>query len=249
MEQVRANVDPDAASPPESRPTLGRDRAAAPVTDSFVRALVAGDDAEAARHVEALRLQGATLETLCAGLLEPAAHRLGLHWERDTATFGEVTLALRAMTALFEDQAARFPSAVGAPDRGRRALLLPAPGEHHTLGLALVREYFRRDGWQVVGGSAESWSALARRVSTEPFDVVGLAVGSDARLPSLAGGIRALRRASCNARLKVLVGGPRLAERPDLAAQLGADGTAGRAGEAPQVAGRILEAGSASATR
>ena len=60
---------------------------------------------------------------------------------------------------------------------GRRVLLLPGPGEQHTFGLSMVAEFFRRSGWEVVGGTGPESLDPVRAVRDEWFDVVGISVG------------------------------------------------------------------------
>jgi methanogenic corrinoid protein MtbC1 len=63
-------------------------------------------------------------------------------------------------------------------------------------------------------------------VRREWFSVVGVSVGCDARVSSVAQSIRSLRKASSNRSLGVMVGGPLLTGRPDLVQAMGADATA-----------------------
>lgn len=183
-------------------------------------------------YVDGVRQQGARLETLCLGLLTPAARRLGELWVRDECSFVDVTLGLarlqRALSGLC--QLADVP-----PSRmpHRRVLLLPARGEQHTFGLSMVAEFFRRDGWEVVDRGATKASELPELVRRHWFDAIGFSLGSERSLEGLATDIRAARRASCNRITVILVGGPLFNEHPELAPEVGADGTAGDAREAP----------------
>jgi methanogenic corrinoid protein MtbC1 len=108
----------------------------------------------------------------------------------------------------------------------RRILLLPAPGEQHTLGLVVVEEFFRGAGWEVSGGPGVSGSDAGDLVRAGPYDVVGLSLACETRLESLALCIRRVRKASCNKDVRVMVGGNIFVERPELATLIGADTTA-----------------------
>jgi MerR family transcriptional regulator, light-induced transcriptional regulator len=126
------------------------------------------------------------------------------------------------------------------PHGGRRALLVPVPGEQHTFGLVMVAEFFRRAGWDVWSGPPASRGELVRIVRNEWFAVVGFSASCDTRLDALAAGIHAVRRASRNPAVGVLVGGPVFVEHPELATLIGADATAVDGRQATQQAESLL---------
>ena len=103
---------------------------------------------------------------------------------------------------------------------------MPAPGEQHTFGIAMVAEFFRRAGWAVRSGPKTSQQDLLGTVRAEWFAVVGISVGSETRLEALTKSIRSVRRASRNKSIGVMVGGPLLVQHPEIAAFVGADATA-----------------------
>src|SRR6201999_4420852 len=105
-------------------------------------------------------------------------------------------------------------------------VLAPGPGEQHTLGLLMVGEFFRRDGWRVAGGPATSANDAILIVRKTWVDLAGFSIGSQARLGGLARCIQAVRQASRNPNLLVLVGGPLFVARPGLLARTGADAAA-----------------------
>ena len=208
--------------------------------DAFVRSVVAGDTAGDVRLVEALRSAGVSLETLCMELLTPAARRLGDLWSADLCDFAQITIALWRLQQLLREFGPRFPAAIASRDSGLRALLVPAPGEEHTLGLAMVTEFFRRAGWRVAGSPPASVDELRQMAGADWFDVAGMAISCNARLPLLTQSIRAIRRASRNPDIRILVGGPMFAQRPELVALAGADATSTDARYAPAQAEQLL---------
>jgi methanogenic corrinoid protein MtbC1 len=121
---------------------------------------------------------------------------------------------------------ASFLNDTGIPDHGRPALLIPAPGETHSFGLAMVTDFFTRAGWNVASGPATNGHDLCDLVRDKWFAIVGFSVGCDASLDALAAAILTVRRRSRNRAVGVMVGGPIFAMRPDLAARVGADATA-----------------------
>lgn len=193
---------------------------------SLVAQALANDIDGAIAATQALHAQGIALERLYLGLLAPAARELGTRWEDDTLDFTQVTSGLlclhhvlRAFSPAFQAEAAR-----GAD--GRRALLAPVPGEQHIFGLAMVAEFMRRAGWDAWCEPAATTEDLAGMLAREWFAVIGFSVSAETNLETLAGVIRAMRRASRNKALGVLVGGRVFLERPELVGLVGADATA-----------------------
>jgi MerR family transcriptional regulator, light-induced transcriptional regulator len=110
----------------------------------------------------------------------------------------------------------------------------------HTFGLSMVCEFFRRAGWEVVGPTESRSADPVALVRNEWFDILGISVGSDARMDWLSAGIDAVRRASRNRAIGVMLGGPMFVQDPTRAIALGADGTAIDGATAPGVAERLM---------
>ena len=202
--------------------------------------LLKHDASVALAYVESIRDVGAPLGAIYLNLLAPAARRLGELWHEDRCTFVEVTLGLCSLHQVLRSLSPQFVGQAGAAGRGKRILLVPAPGEQHTFGLMMVVEFFRRSGWDVRYQVAEYVDDLMRLVRGEWFSVIGLSVGCETRIESVAPAIRSLRRASCNRGLGVMVGGSIINARPDLVPLMGADATAGDGLHAVQQAERVV---------
>lgn len=177
----------------------------------------------AASYVAVLRARGVTLETVFLHLLAPAAQRLDDLWREDKADFCDVTIALSRLQQLLRELSAPF-EAEGEPSaEEKRALLFSAPGETHTFGVAIVEEFLRRAGWDVVCAPGATLSEIGRLVRQDWFDVVGFSLSCEGLLPELASAIDVARRRSRNPRVGVLVGGRYFNEHPESAALVGAD--------------------------
>ena len=209
--------------------------------------LLKHDASVALAYVESIRDVGAPLAAIYLDLLAPAARRLGELWHEDRCTFVEVTLGLCSLHQVLRSFSPQFVGEAGAAGRGKRILLVPAPGEQHTFGLMMVVEFFRRSGWDVRYQAAECVDDLMRLVRGEWFSLIGLSIGCETRIETVAPAIRSLRRASCNRGLGVMVGGSIINARPDLAPLLGADATAGDGLHAVQQAERVVSLLSAEA--
>jgi methanogenic corrinoid protein MtbC1 len=116
--------------------------------------------------------------------------------------------------------------------RGRRALLVPAPGEQHTFGLRIVEEFLLRDGWTVRAKLNASLDETAAIVESEDFDFVGFTLSGEVLVSALREAISVTRRTSKNRSIRVIVGGVAFAEQPALVESVGADALALKAEEA-----------------
>lgn len=196
----------------------------------FAGLVMAPDAAGALSYVALRRARGMTPEALYLDLLAPAARYLGEMWEEDSASFLEVTLGLLRLQRVMSEIGPAFrgerPDMAEAGERVRRALLLPAPGDQHTFGAAMVADFFRRAGWTIWTAPRAPVRALAGVVRREWFTLVGFSVSCADRLDAVEAVIRAIRRASRNPDIAVLVGGPVFVAHPEFAALVGADGTA-----------------------
>ena len=190
--------------------------------------------------VERLRSAGCSLESIYLDLLAPAARELGDLWTQDLCSFSDVTIGTGRLQQLIRHLNPRLGEEIDIQHDGRRALLLPAPGEQHTFGITMVADFFTREGWEVVGGVSRPGLDPVALVSKEWFDVVGFSVGHITRIESLAIMIAEIRRVSRNRAIGVLAGGPALIDHPELVGPLGVDATALDGREAPQVAQRLL---------
>lgn len=214
----------------------------------LARLVIAPSLEPALLFVQGLRDRGMALERIYLELLVPAARLLGEMWNADYCSFTDVTIGLWRLQQLLHQLSPAFLNEAQPRREGRRMLLVPEPGEQHTFGLIMVAEFFRRAGWEVWDQPLESRRELLEWVRRESFSVIGLSIGSDMRLESLAETIRQVRRASCNAQIRVMVGGAPFVDRPDRVAEVGADRTALDGEQATRVAEELLGAASVSPT-
>lgn len=206
----------------------------------FVRFLLISDVAEIRLYVEALRARGHTLSRLCTDVFTPAARHLGQLWEDDACDFTQVTVALCRLQQVVHQVSWSLPGSAGALRSSSRILLTVTEKDSHTFGLVVVAEFFRRAGWDVIedyGGPARQMSA---RVRDEWFDIIGLSVSTDRRVPAAVTLVRDLRRASRNPRVAVMLGGPLFLRQPQLADEIGADAVAADGNSAVALACGLL---------
>lgn len=206
-------------------------------------AALAINDREAAEaYLQNMLRSGVGFESLCLQLLAPAARHLGALWDADMCEFTDVTIALSRLQGLVRLLSMQVRGRPGTAGRGRTALLVPVPGEQHTLGLTMVGDFFRSSGWTVWADAPGSREGLLGLVHEQHFDLVGFSIGNDKHIQNLGELIRAIRTRSRNPDLRVLVGGPLLNERPQIATLVGADATAADARQAMLEAERLVAA-------
>jgi methanogenic corrinoid protein MtbC1 len=210
-------------------------------TAELVQLLLLREAAAAVAFLEVLQMRGAMPASLYLGIITQAARRLGELWEDDRADFAQVTISMGRLQQVVRALSPSFQAAGVTRTHAETVLLLPAPGGQHTLGLVIVAEFFRREGWHVMGGPMPYGNeVLAGLVGETWVDVVGFSIGSTGQLVALAKTIQLARHVSRNRELGVLVGGPLLLHRPDLVARLGADMTATDAESAVRQASGLL---------
>lgn len=197
-------------------------------------------DTVAMAQVNLLLSRGATIETIFVQLLAPTARYLGELWSEDLCSFADVTVGLCRLQRVLRELSADFEAGGGPGGAGRRILLLPSPGEQHTFGLLMVAEFFRRERWDVSGGSWAQGSDAPALVAGDWYDVLGFSLGSEIHIVALGQVIREARRVARNPALIVLVGGPLFALHPGYADEVGADGVTIDGSEAPALAERLI---------
>ena len=190
-------------------------------------------------YIDRLRREGMRCDTVFLEILAPAARYLGALWESDELDFVSVTIGLGRLREilLVIDQEFEFKPA-GA--LARSAVILPAPGETHSFGAAIVETFFRAAGWRVFDAGCGDQIGVA---AGEWIDVIGLSLSSDRHLADLREVVAKVRTISKNPSISVLVGGRFFDERPGGFRLVGADGGAADAAGAVSAAQSLLDRG------
>lgn len=207
--------------------------------ETLVHLAVNGDAARPEQFVAALIAEGAPLADIFLQLLTPAAHLMGQLWTDDVYNFSQVTVGLWRLQQLLHEQSRHFIDS-RVQTRGLRTLLTPAPGAQHTFGVAMLGEFFTRDGWDAHYEPLSQWSSLHALLKDSWYDMLGVSVSVDTSVVSVASAILKLRKVSQNKNLFVMVGGPCAFTVPDLVQRCGADAMAEDAATAVSTANRWL---------
>ncbi len=189
--------------------------------------LVINRDAGASiAYLRNMRHEGVSVEVLFQDLLAPTARYLGELWDEDVNDIIDVTRGLGHLQKIVHVFSSEFCEEGRQPISNRRALMMTLPGEQHTFGLALISEYFKRDGWRVCGGPSQSVDDILNLVQDQWFEIVGLSASVIPDSNKLASEIQLIRKSSFNTDISILVGGHVFSENPGLVEDVGADSTA-----------------------
>ena len=202
----------------------------------FVSVLLKGVEADALLWIEDLRRKGSSVETLYLDLLAPAARHLGDMWNEDLCDFTDVTIGLgqlHKILHILHDEHDRHQYPV---PNGLSVLLMPAPGEQHTLGLTMVSDFFQRAGWEVAGGPYAASDDPVMLVKKRAYDAVGFSLATSMGLNRLKDCITAVRAAAAPSPVCIIVGGPYFTAHPDQVTHVGADLLVQDASSAPELA-------------
>jgi methanogenic corrinoid protein MtbC1 len=178
----------------------------------------------ATNFVKQLQREGVSNDDIFLKLMAPAARCLGTWWEDDKTDFVTVTLGLMHMQQLTHELGYDFHQAPQNAGTIRRVMLASAPGSQHVLGLAMVSEFFRKDGWQVVVEIANTEREVLQASANEWFDLIGLSVGIVEQIPTLGDLINRVKKSSRNPDTLVILGGPAFLNTSVSAESLGASG-------------------------
>lgn len=234
---VRAHQGTEAASAPAvaAPPSLAQ-------VQAFTELILHATDAALGKAVSQWHRDGLSTVSLCVHLLAPTARELGQMWTDDRCDFAAVTIGLGRLQRLLRECGTGLGTEMEHPVNGRRILLAQPPDEQHSFGLSMVAEFFRRDGWEVLGGIGGAVNDPSAQVATEWFDVVGFSIGSESRLNWLRERVEKVRSASRNRALVVMVGGPLFTLNPSWAEFVNADGAGPDGSKAPMLAEGLLAA-------
>lgn len=218
---------------PGAKPPPHDERAEAELIE-FTALLATHRVADAMARIEARRAAGLSLEALYVQWLIPAARRLSNLWEADLCHYEDIATGMLHLQQLLQALSPGFAVEGACRARGRKAMLLSAPGEQNMLGVFMVTEfyrcvasdYFQRAGWEVWRAPPTSRSQLLDILSTQWFDVIDVCASCEPRLPLLSADLAEMRRVSRNSHVGMMVAGPAFDDHPEFAGRVGADASA-----------------------
>jgi methylmalonyl-CoA mutase cobalamin-binding subunit len=164
----------------------------------------------------------------------------------DKLDFVMLNIVLVHLQKLLHDFSAEFLQESPQACKGWSLLLLTEPGAHHSMGLFMLSEFFKRAGWMVTLGVPQDVAEFKRLFQSDWFDAVGISVSTDRHLATLATVLPQLKAASDNLNLHMFVGGPMALREPERLKSLAAEVVSA---EAPETVARITQAMSLSVSK
>jgi len=185
-------------------------------------ALLSPDQNAAEAVVSRLQAQGVSCDMLHVGYIAEAAREMGLRWERDATSSGDVILGAGRVYLIMRRLRSMFVSARLQRPEKYRAVFANSPGETHTLGVTMAADYLRRRGWQIDVKAGLSHEALVDEIGHEPYPIIGLSASRRTMVFPLARLIVALRISNPGA--WIMIGGRITEVEPDILTLIDADG-------------------------
>lgn len=167
--------------------------------------------------------QGQSLEDIYLQGITPCARLLGDWWCDDRLDFAMTTIASSHLQQLLHEFSAEFLQETPHTANGKSLLLMTEPGAQHSMGLFMLSEFFKREGWQVTVGVPQDVAEFRRLFQSEWFDAVGVSVSTDRHLETLAHWLPLLRAGADNLRMRLFLGGPMALLAPDRLQQIEVD--------------------------
>jgi MerR family transcriptional regulator, light-induced transcriptional regulator len=156
--------------------------------------------------------RGVQVEQIYLQLLAPSIELLGTMWESDELNFPLLTIACtrlqKVMFGLEDIPDKRSTLEATQGQRVGRIFLGAVPGSQHTLGLQMLADIFRKNGWCVEASFARNQNEIVKALESSQYEVIGFSIGSTVLLPALASLISAVRLSKVNGALPLMVGGP-----------------------------------------
>ena len=194
-------------------------------SEDLGRACIDPDGSKAEVFVRQALAQDFDIESLYLDAIPQAARLFHDWWASDDIDFIAVTHGIFRLEQLIYNLSADF--VMGGrhhhPGSQLHALLVKPPGSHHSLGLLILSQYFKRRGWQVFSANQFSADDMLVAVKAEWVDLIGVSLSEDKQIPAMKKLITRLRQRSSNPHVQVMAGGPLLRFQDDLASLVGAD--------------------------
>jgi MerR family transcriptional regulator, light-induced transcriptional regulator len=212
-----------------------------PTARAFLNALLAGKQHRAEEIVEHETTAGTSVRAVYLTLFQPVLAETGRLWQANGIGVEREHYISAAVLRLM----GRLHDRIAPPGtRGRKkpSVVAACVGEElHEIGIRMVADFFRMDGWDVhyIGANTPA-TYIIDAVRERKAGVLAVSVTLPSRLPELRYLIRSLRADPATAKTKVIVGGYPFLLVPDLWKQLGADAGASDADGAVAAASRLI---------
>ena len=150
--------------------------------NGFLAALVAPDAAGAFLIVDGESGRGASFESICLEIVQPALYEIGRLWQSARVSVAQEHVA----TAICQSVLARTFQPVEVSRTPERTLVASCPdGELHGLGLRMIADFAQHQGWRVhYLGTSVPLDHLRSFVESHDPDVVAISTSLLINLPN-----------------------------------------------------------------
>jgi methanogenic corrinoid protein MtbC1 len=213
-----------------------------PAARAFLDALLAGNKHQAEEIVDGELKAGRQVSEVYHTIFQPALVETGRLWQVNKVSVDREHYISAAILRLM----GRLQDRITDPEksgRKNRTVVAACVGEElHEIGIRMVADFFRMDGWDVhyIGANTPP-PYIAGAVREEKAGILALSVTMPSRLPELHYLIRSLRADPATAKTGIIVGGYPFLLVPDLWQRIGADAGAQGAEEAVAAARRLMK--------
>ena len=166
---------------------------------------------------------GVDIEDVYLEGITPVARLLGQWWCDDVIDFATATLAFTRLRQLLFELSPLFLMDASDHARGLTCFMVGEFQAQHTMGMFMLSEFFRRNGWQVRADECESGDDLLRKMSSDWFDLMAISLSCERQVVSMRRLIPLIRKASPNPQLKIMAGGALLDVCPEIVTGLGVE--------------------------
>lgn len=172
---------------------------------AFTTALRNGDESAAHSVISEVQAAGVDATAIYLKIFAPSMVTIGELWEQNQLSVAEEHLATEITERLIGQISPSFSPQQAVSEPGRVVMGCVA-GERHVLGLRMLADVFRQQGWRVLYLGADvpnqDWLRLVKRFDADLVAISACAERYETQLRTLIGVLRA-----ASPRLEVLIGG------------------------------------------
>ena len=206
----------------------------------FCQKLLDGPIEECFTFIDTMQRSGHSLVSLYIDLIPASTRRLQQLWENDENSFTEVTMALGRAQNLIHQLSPIFISQGNFTEFQGNALLINAPGSQHTLGILILGEFFKLNGWNTTVEIDISSAELKKRLDLQAFDLLAISISCEDQWDTMETLLNEVKKVSKNKGILTMVGGPLFDYKPALVNACSADACSLTAEDAIKKVGEIL---------
>ena len=189
----------------------------------FCQTLLDGPIADCFTFIDRMQKSGHSLVSLYMNLIPASTRRLQQLWETDENSFTEVTLALGRAQNLIHQLSPAFMSQGKISEFQGNALLINAPGSQHTLGILIMSEFFKLNGWNTTVEIETTSADLKDRIHTQAYDLLAISISCEDQWSTMEALLNEVKKASKNKGILTMAGGPLFDFKPELIQECSAD--------------------------